>query len=283
MLWVEFSTRNQLLHSALSHLQFQPLEIGQTGKKTDGLFAQLQCGPGLRWWLLPRCAASDIRNVLRVIYSPITYNHLWSPGKFLELGYGERAQVLAQPRSPPRAEASSIPGTPPRPAPPFSSAGPTLREGPRAHVVAGGGEVGGSAAAILPAWRRSVRSAGRALYFPSPPLALSRAGFRAPPHFWLLWPLPEWRTGEPRRAGGVCRARARALQPLAAAAGARSPGPPGIAQGGGEGAAPAAEAAAAAARWGPATKAPPGRRCRGRRCRSHVPQRSPLLRLFTPA
>lgn len=77
--------------------------------------------------------------------------------------------MLPQPRGPPRPEASStlerqaqvplLPSLPPRP--------------PRAEALGvtwspGGGEVGGSAAAILRVWRRSLWSAGRALHFPSP-------------------------------------------------------------------------------------------------------------------
>lgn len=83
-----------------------------------------------------------------------------------------------------------------------------------------------------------MRSAGRALYFPSPPLALSHAGFRAPPHFWLLWPLPEWRTGESRRAGG-CVGRVLAPSTSTRGRGGALGRAPRDGAGRGEGAAPA--------------------------------------------
>lgn len=85
------------------------------------------------------------------------------------------------------------------------------------HVVAGGGELGGSPVAILPAERRGLRTSGRAS------LVLARIPRSSPL-------LPGSRGRSPRPAagslggrGGGVSARARALQPLAG--GARSARP----------------------------------------------------------
>lgn len=163
---------------------------------------------------------------------PITYNHLLSPRK-LE-GLGNRAKML--PRCP---QASSTPRKACfAPANPVSSARLYPRGGPPGHVATGGGEVGGLPAAILPAWGGACRA--QVARSASPPLGLPRSGFCAPPHFWLLWPLPEWRSGEPRRAGGcVGRVLARPTASRGRALGRA----PGAARGRGEGAAPAAGAA----------------------------------------
>lgn len=115
-------------------------------------------------------------NALQVFYIPITYNHFLSPRKLTGLRAGKRP-----PRSHQHPEDSRIPGRAnSAPANPFPSARPTPGQSARGHVFAGGGEVGGSAAAILPAWRRSVRSAGRALLLPSPRSASHRPPCSSP-------------------------------------------------------------------------------------------------------